>query len=378
MAVLVCAGVYHVAVDPLTQGLIGAAASQAVFGRRLPRSAWLIGLVGGVTADADFVARYFVSPLEALAFHRHLTHSLLFIPIGALIAALPFLLLRPFKGQRKAVYGAALVAYATHAPLDACTAYGTVLFYPITDARIAFDLIGIIDPVFTLALAIGLMLGVARRRIQPTRYALAFCVLYLSVGGIQNWRVTQLQETLAEGRGHAVARGRAMPMPGTLWLWRSVYHGDDGYIYADEFRVPPLWLGEVTANLGRRVKPLTPERLENDLRERGYGDTQVTEALDAFETFDWFTDGYSAWDERNERVIGDMRYATRPDVFTSMWGLHIAEPAGGADETAHFGRTMNGMNDRVGRLWQALRGEDEAFLPMHEILPRSGKVDAGE
>jgi inner membrane protein len=40
-------------VDTFTHGLLGAAAAQAIFGKKLPRSAGLIGFVAGMAPDLD-------------------------------------------------------------------------------------------------------------------------------------------------------------------------------------------------------------------------------------------------------------------------------------------------------------------------------------
>ena len=155
--------------DLLTQGILGAAASQALLGRRLPRAAAIIGFVAGLLADADIFIRPASDPLGGLTYHRHFTHSLLFIPLGALIAAIPFFFVPSLRAQRKLVYLAALAAYATHGLLDACTSYGTMLFWPFSDVRIAWDLIAIIDPAFTLPLLLGIIIALWRKHPAAVR-----------------------------------------------------------------------------------------------------------------------------------------------------------------------------------------------------------------
>ena len=39
--------------DTFTHGLLGAAASQAIFAKQLPRSAGLIGFIAGIAPDLD-------------------------------------------------------------------------------------------------------------------------------------------------------------------------------------------------------------------------------------------------------------------------------------------------------------------------------------
>ena len=69
----------------------GATAAQVALGPRLGRQAWLLGAVGGVLPDADIVIRSSADPLLAIQYHRHFTHALAFIPVGGIVATLPWL-----------------------------------------------------------------------------------------------------------------------------------------------------------------------------------------------------------------------------------------------------------------------------------------------
>jgi hypothetical protein len=60
-----------------------------------------------VTAAAD--------PLFSWTFHRSITHALAFIPVGALLAMLPFLIAPSLRERWQAVYAASFLGYATHA-----------------------------------------------------------------------------------------------------------------------------------------------------------------------------------------------------------------------------------------------------------------------
>src|ERR671923_2849343 len=110
--------------DTFTHGLLGAAASQAIFGRKLPRSAGLIGLVAGMAPDLDLFMGSGADPVAGIVYHRQFTHSLIFIPLGALLVSLLFMWMKAFKGARAAVYGAAFGGYGLHPLLDAWPSYG--------------------------------------------------------------------------------------------------------------------------------------------------------------------------------------------------------------------------------------------------------------
>ena len=52
--------------------------------------------------------------------------------------------------------------YATHGLLDACTSYGTQLFWPFSDERVAWNNSSIVDPLFTLPI-LALVIAAAMR-----------------------------------------------------------------------------------------------------------------------------------------------------------------------------------------------------------------------
>ena len=49
----------------------------------------LVGAVAGMTADLDVLIRSSADPLLNLEYHRHFSHSLLFVPLGALLKRSP-------------------------------------------------------------------------------------------------------------------------------------------------------------------------------------------------------------------------------------------------------------------------------------------------
>ena len=73
--------------DPVTHGLIGAAASQSFANKRGFRAAAFTGFVSALLADLDVFLMSSTDPLLNLELHRQITHSLVFIPMGALVAS---------------------------------------------------------------------------------------------------------------------------------------------------------------------------------------------------------------------------------------------------------------------------------------------------
>ncbi len=120
--------------DPISQASLGASLSQS-FARDKSKqfSALLIGALAGMAPDLDMFIRSAEDPLLFLEFHRQFTHSLIFIPVGAFLCSLVFYPFFRKKLSFAQIYLFSFLAYATHGMLDACTSYGTQLFWPFSN-----------------------------------------------------------------------------------------------------------------------------------------------------------------------------------------------------------------------------------------------------
>ena len=77
--------------DPVSQGVVGAAFAQAAAKRATVATVAWYGALGGMAPDLDVLFQSPTDPILFLEFHRQFTHSLVFIPVGALVV---FLVLR--------------------------------------------------------------------------------------------------------------------------------------------------------------------------------------------------------------------------------------------------------------------------------------------
>jgi len=329
--------------DPVTQGLLGAAAAQAVLARRLGPRTWLYGALGGMAADLDVFIRSSSDPLLALVYHRHFTHSLAFVPIGGLIVALPWLLSRRHRPQHRLIVAATTIGYATHGLLDAFTSYGTQLFWPLSQHRVAWNFVSIIDPLYTGMLALGIVL--ARRRGSPNaaRLALVLSSSYLALGGVLHARALAAVRREAQERGHVVARSAALPELPVNFLWRTTYRAN-GRIYIDRVRTP--WFGQTQLSEGTSIAVVD----ESDLPPEIVADTRL---LQAFRTFTWFTDGWVGRSPDDPSLFGDARYGTHTTSAATLWSLQL-EP--GAAAPVRFVQHRPDGGDMLGRRWREIVG----------------------
>lgn len=352
----------------MTQGVIGAAAGQVAGGRSLGRQAALVGGLAGLLPDADVLIRSATDPLLALEQHRGFTHALAVIPLGAAIAAAPFLLRRSERAKAGAIYAAALAGWATHGPLDALTSYGTQLLWPFSDARIAWNLVSIIDPLITLPLLLGVVLAAVLRRPRPAALALAWTVAWIGVGGYQHARAASAQQALALSRGHEVVRARVDPTLANVVVWRSLYRTPDGGLHADALRVPLLG-GAVTVRQGESGRALLPEELA------ALPAAAPAAVARAARVWFWFSDGWVGRVPGEGIVLADHRYAADPAGLSPLWALTLRPD----DAASPVSRSRPRFEDRgLSALWNEVAGRDARHRPIPTVAPGGGAAAASD
>lgn len=299
--------------DIVTQGLLGATLAQAAASKHEARIASVVGFASALLADADTLIRSANDPLLNIEFHRHFTHSLIFIPIGGLLAAL---ILWPFLRRQitfKRLCFFALLGYATSGLLDACTSYGTQLLWPFSDARIAWRIIAIVDPVFSLTLLVAIIFGLRKNQAGFAQLGLVLAGGYLMLGVFQHHRAFEVAAHLAAQRGHQVDRMMVKPTMANLVLWRSIYESD-GSFYVDGIRVGPLG--------GERIyEGAKAQRFEvgRDMLEIDSGSALAHDV----ERFLYFSQGYVIADPARENVLVDVRYSMLPTGLAPLWGIDL-------------------------------------------------------
>ena len=148
--------------DTITHGIAGALIGKAIFRgedmfARQPMNrgriiTWSL-MLGAIFPDSDVIRDFFSSDkLLIVTWHRSITHSLVMLPLWALLLAG---ITRAFANRRKweapsfaaltAIYAAGILS---HMLLDLVTSFGTMIWSPLEWSRPAWDLIFIVD--FTL------------------------------------------------------------------------------------------------------------------------------------------------------------------------------------------------------------------------------------
>ncbi len=345
--------------DSITQIVLGAAAGDAVLGKKIGNRAMVWGAIAGTIPDLDIVGNLWMSEIDSLAFHRGISHSFMFAIIAALILgwvvhrmyqskyhkplgmsgwtllclAISYLVI--FTGSFTVIkfilglaigIGGSYFVYkrfnrpsfesprasqrdwqwlffwglVTHPILDTFTAYGTQLFAPFSDYRAAISNISVADPIYTILFVIPLIIAAFYHRSNPLRRkflwtGIILSSLYMCFTLFNKYRVNQVMRDTLVAENIDYTRFFTSPSILNNVLWSGVAETDDSF-YQGQYS---LLDQEPKFKLTRF--PKNHDWLQSD-----------TEKDKVLSTLVWFSDGYYAVIKREDGLlqINDMRYGT--------------------------------------------------------------------
>ena len=301
--------------DPLSQGTVGAAFAQSVANKNNIFKIGFIGFLAGMTPDLDVLIQSSTDPILSLEYHRQFTHSLFFIPFGSLIFTILIFPLFKSSLSLKTVYFASFLGYATHGLLDACTSYGTQLFWPFSNERISWNNISIVDPLFTIPILIFLVMAIKTKKKKFSFFGIGWIIFYLTLGYVQYERALSAAIELATLRGHNADRMTLKPSIGNLILWKSIYKHKETF-YVDAIRT----VQSSTWCLGETIRVFDYKSHLPDLDKESQQKKDI-------ERFRWFSQDYLGYD-KEKNIVTDVRYSMIPNQIAPMWGLTIDEQRG--------------------------------------------------
>ncbi len=299
--------------DPLSQAVLGASATQSISRGKEHTTAGVLGFLSAMTPDLDVFIRSSNDPLLFLEYHRQFTHSLIFIPVGGLICAIvlhyAYSRRRQFSFQKTLLF--CTLGYATHGLLDACTTYGTLLLWPFSNERFAWNFVSVIDPTFTVPIVILLLLSGIKKSPVIARVAFCWALIYPCMGLVQRDRATAIGTKLAAERGHIPIRLEAKPSFANLLVWKIVYETEERF-YVDAVRV----------GLQAEVFPGDAVEKLNIDEDLPWIEADHQQAKD-IERFRWFSNGYIAKDPNRDNIVIDIRYSMVPNEIKSLWAIRL-------------------------------------------------------
>ena len=301
--------------DSLTHIVLsgGIAALVAPAGRR--RAALLAGAALGTLPDLDVFWPQ-PDPVTAVTSHRGATHSLLVLPVvGLLLWLIARWRTASVRDAPWRWFWAIELALLAHPLLDACTVYGTQLFWPLDRPSVMGAMLFIIDPAFTLPLLFG-FIAAWRLRERPRAgfylsMGLAISAAYLTWALVAKSHIEAGMRADLARRGIADAKLLTTPTPFNTLLLRVVVVRPDGAYYEGYYSFlahqPDLILDEYPSQ-----RPLLEPLGE----------------LAAVQRLRWFTHGFYAVDEVDGKLVmtdlrmgAEPRYAFRFAVASNKGGV---------------------------------------------------------
>jgi inner membrane protein len=222
-------------VENLTHSLTGILLSRAGLDRLTPRASWIL-LLAANAPDIDMVSA-FGGSLNCLHYHRHITHSLVALPV---LPVLCVLLVR--FASRKPVnwlgaYFVALIGAASHLVLDLTNVYGVRLLLPFSGQWFHWDTTNVFDFWIWGVLLIAIFAPFVARMVNTeigarpqTRggarrgfaiFAIAFLVLYDGARSVVHARAIAMLDSRIYS-GSAPLRVGAFPGPANLFRWHGL------------------------------------------------------------------------------------------------------------------------------------------------------------
>lgn len=296
--------------DSVTQAVLGAAVGEAVLGRRVGNKAALWGALLGTLPDLDVIYP-FADPVSAFTWHRGPSHSI--FVLAALTPLVVWLLLKlhpKTADYRRGWFLLVFLVFGTHVLLDCFTVYGTQPLWPVVLPPVGWGAIFVIDPLYTLPLAVGLTAALFLRR-HPDRAwrwnlaGLTLSSLYLAWSlGAKLYVDHRVRHILAR-EVVVYERLHIQPTPFNTLLWRAVGMTDLGYFEGFWSLVSP-----------ERGLTLVHYKDRSDL------ETQIAK-IPAVQRLQWFTKGFCRVGLDEEGVVlSDLRLGVEPDY---LFAFRIAD-----------------------------------------------------
>jgi len=245
--------------DTPTHGLIGRLAARVIWPEKAQNGLVNVVTVCSVLPDLDVLLPG--GGLEYLVSHRGVSHSFLGVGLMALVVAWVAQKLGVRSTSFWQVYAASLFGFLTHIFFDLVTTFGTLVFTPFSDYRMAWDTLFIIDPYLDLLL-IGTLLVGWLTRLGKVGYrvggglVVGYVVVAFFITGVghlqlRHWANSQDIEILQTAVMPAPfsplhRRGMVMSDNSVYWVPMTIWDGVNGDVQVfhsaltDE-RLKPLW-----------------------------------------------------------------------------------------------------------------------------------------
>jgi inner membrane protein len=216
--------------DNLTHTLVGLMLARAGLEKTTPRGTAMLVIAANIP-DIDAVV-WLSGTMRYIEFHRTYTHSLIFLP---LVALLPMLIVHARWSWR--AYLASTAGVLSHVLLDSTNAYAVPLFYPISAHRFRLDIANVYDvwiwAILLAAIAAAALTNLVNGEIGAKDRGARRRWAWLAMGTLLAYESARM---VAHGRAIAVMSARlyegappltvtALPNAFNPLVWRGIIEG---------------------------------------------------------------------------------------------------------------------------------------------------------
>lgn len=241
-------------------------------------------------------------------------------------------------------------AILTHPLLDCCTTYGTQLFQPFWDYRVAFNNISVVDPVYTLPFLICVIIASRLTKAHPRRQlfnwlGIGLSSAYMLFTFFNKLHINNVFESSLAEQQITYQRYSTYPTIFNNLLWQGLAEGDSVYyhgVYSILDREP-------------KVKSFTVIPKNHELLA-SYGEDRVAEILK------WFSNGYYTLSD--EPAIGlqfyDLRFGSIDQTFDEstdyIFSFRLVPDEEGKLEAFQHRARGKAAENAFSDLWGRLKG----------------------
>ena len=289
--------------DTLTHAISGAVLARATTPNKpqhddIPLlSRTFVGFLVAAFPDTDFILR-FIDPMLYLTAHRGITHSIIMLPVWALILSFVFYWLWRKRYPWKKFFSLCVLSLGIHILGDLITSFGTMILSPVSNMRFALSTTFIIDLYFSGILLTGLVLSFLLPVRQTARISGLVLAGYISFQAILQYQALDIAKEYAKQHQLNPASVHVLPQPLSPFNWKLIVkHNDLLHIafvnlYADEIPLQPKSDASFINTIASSYYPVkqaewkSHERFGKTALERQFAH-QVWEH-DTFAKFRWF------------------------------------------------------------------------------------------
>ncbi len=193
----------------------------------------------------------------------------------------------------------------THPVLDSFTTFGTQLFQPFSDYRVAFNNIAVVDPAYTVPFLLCLLAASFISREKKARrilnwFGIGLSSAYMVFTLVHKWQFDRLFERSLAEQGIVTQRFTASPTILNNFLWQGMAESDTAYyhgMYSFFDKEPRITQFHVVPKNHELVAKYEGDRAMRILR--------------------WFSNGYFNVITRKDGKLqlNDLRYGSREERF---------------------------------------------------------------